>query len=71
MLRILTDCVDNIINLENASDCLTGESDGAGADQERLDHVLLQDVGDCSLPHIDTSCFLSLSMSVSQLSYGS
>ena len=70
MLRILTDCVDNIINLENASDCLTGESDGAGADQERLHHVLLQDVGDGALSHINTSSFLTLSMSVSQLSYG-
>ena len=67
----LSDAVDNVINLEDASDSLTGQGDGAGADQKRLDNILLQDVGDGSLPHIDTSCFLSLGVSVSQFSHSS
>ena len=68
---ILTDTINNVINLEDASDSLTGQSDGAGADQERLDNILLQDVGDGSLSHIDTSSFLSLSVFVSQFSHSS
>ena len=67
---ILTDGVDDVVNLEDAPDGLAGEGDGAGADQERLHHVLLEDVGDGSFPHVDPRGLLSLSVSVPQLSNG-
>ena len=59
----LTDCVDNIINLEDRTNTLRCKSDSAGGDEERLNHVLLQDVCDGSLSYIDPGSLLSLNTS--------
>ena len=72
MLRIiLADSVDDVVNLQDAPDRLAGQGDGAGADQEGLDHVLLQDVGDGALPHVYPGGLLALGVFVPQLSDGS
>ena len=65
----LSDSVDDVIDLENAPDGLTGQGDGAGADQERLDHVLLEDVGNGALPHIDPGGLLALGVFVAEFSH--
>merc|ERR1719348_589275 len=64
--RLSAHSIDNVINLENAPYALGGECDGTGGDEERLDHILLQDVGDGTLTHVDTSSFLSLAVFISQ-----
>ena len=69
IIETLADSVDNVVNLEDAADCLAGEGDGAGADQERLDDVLLQDVGDGAFPHVDPGRLLSLGVFVPQLGH--
>ena len=68
---ILADSVDDVVNLQNAPDRLASQGDGAGADQEGLDHVLLQDVGDGALPHVNPSSLLALGVFVPQLGDGS
>ena len=55
--------VDNVVNLENAAHGLGGEGDGAGGDEERLHHVLLQDVGNGALSHVDAGRLLTLQTS--------
>ena len=57
---LATNGVDNVVNLEDTAHGLGGERDSAGGDEEGLDHVLLQDVGNGALPHIDPSRFLAL-----------
>ena len=52
--------VDDVVDLENGADRLGGEGDGAGGHEQRLDHVLLQDVRDGALPHVDAGRLLSL-----------
>ena len=52
--------VDNVVDLEDGADSLGGEGDGAGGHQQRLHHVLLQDVRDSALPHVDSGRLLSL-----------
>ena len=63
----VTSCVHNVFDLENTTDCLAGEGDSTGADQERLDDVLLQDVGDGTLPHVDPGSLLTLGVFVPEL----
>ena len=60
IIEILADSVDNVVNLEDAADCLAGQGDGTGADQQGLDHVLLQDVGDGALPHVDPGSLVAI-----------
>ena len=57
---LATNGVDNVVNLEDTAHGLGGERDSAGGDEEGLDHVLLQDVGNGDLPHVDPSRFLAL-----------
>ena len=52
--------VDNVVNLEDAAHGLGGERNGAGGDEERLHHVLLQDVGDHALANVDAGIHLTL-----------
>ena len=68
--EILADSVDDVVDLQDAPDRLAGEGDGAGADQQGLDHVLLQDVGDGALPHVDPGSLLTLGVFVPQLGDG-
>ena len=39
----------HVVDLEDAADGLGGEGQGADGDQQRLDHQLLQDIGDPTL----------------------
>lgn len=39
----------DVVDLEDAADRFRGEGEGADGDQQRLDHQLLQDVGDAAL----------------------
>ena len=65
---LTTDSVDDVVDLEDGPDALGGQGDGAGGDEQRLDHVLLQDVGDASFPHVDPSRLLSLDKQMVKLS---
>lgn len=66
----LSDGVDNVVDFEYGSDGLRGQGDGACGNEEGLDDILLQDVGDCSLAHIDPAVDFSLGVLVPQLSDG-
>lgn len=57
----------NIINTQDQSDSLRGKLDRTCRYQQRLQHVLLEDIGHQSFPNVDTGVPLSQSMSVSQL----
>ncbi len=39
-----------------------GECDRSGGHKQRLHHILLQDVGDSALPHVDTGSLLTLAV---------
>ena len=65
------DRVDDIIDLEDAANRLASEGDAACADQQRLHHILLQDIGNCSFSHVDSCRLLSLRVSIPQLCHRS
>ena len=55
---------DFIIDLQDHSNTLTRQRDGARGHQQRLHHILLQDVCDLAFPHVDARVLLSLGMTV-------
>ena len=50
--------LDDVVDFEDGSDSFRRLRDGSGADQDRLDDVLLQNVGDASTTDVDASGFL-------------
>ena len=56
----LSDGVDDVVDLEYGPDALAGQGDGGGGHQQRLDHVLLQDVGDGALADVDAGALVAL-----------
>merc|ERR1712083_1086777 len=66
---LASDCVHDVVDLQNGPDRLARE--GAGADQERLNDILIQNIGNGSFPHINSGSFFALCMPVSQFCDGS
>ena len=60
ILHLATDSVDNIVDLQDGAHALGGQGDGAGGDEQRLNDVLLQDVGDATFSHVNSGGLLSL-----------
>jgi hypothetical protein len=58
--RLSSDGVDDVVDLHQAADGLGGQGDGGGRDEQRLDDVLLQDVGDHALANVDAGIHLTL-----------
>mmetsp|Transcript_39722 Transcript_39722/g.122315 ORF Transcript_39722/g.122315 Transcript_39722/m.122315 type:complete len:411 (-) Transcript_39722:501-1733(-) len=58
---------DNVVNLQDEPDALGRERDGRGVDEERDQHVLLEDVCHLALAHVDARRLLALRMLVPQL----
>ena len=57
---ILSDGVDDVVDLEDGPDRLRGEVERRGGDEQRLHDVLVEDVGDGALPHVDAAHGLAL-----------
>ena len=62
--------VDDVVDLHEAADGLGGQGDGRRRHQQRLDDVLVEDVGDHALANVDAGVDLALSVSVAQLGDG-
>ena len=65
--NLATNGIDNIINLQDWPHTLRRQGNGAGGHEQGLHHVLLQDVGDAALSHIDAGRLLALGVTVAQL----
>ena len=68
---LASDGVHNVVDLQNGPDRLAREGDGASTDQERLNNILIQNIGNSSIPHINSGSFFTLCVPVSQLCDGS
>jgi hypothetical protein len=65
----LSNGVDDVVDFEDGPDRLRGKVDGRGGDEEGLDDVLVEDVGDAALAHVDTGHGLSLRVAVAELGH--
>mmetsp|Transcript_2970 Transcript_2970/g.8795 ORF Transcript_2970/g.8795 Transcript_2970/m.8795 type:complete len:255 (+) Transcript_2970:290-1054(+) len=58
---------DDVVNLEDHAHALGGERDGGGVHEQRNDNVLLEDVGNGALAHVDARALLPGGVAVAQL----
>ncbi len=58
---------EHVVDFQEHTDGLRGEHDGADADEERLDDVLVVHVGDASLPDVDASVLFTGGVPVPEL----
>ena len=58
--NLLSDGVDDIVDLHETADGLWGQGDGGGGDEEGLDNILFQDVGDHALANVNARVHLTL-----------
>ena len=61
-------CLDIVVNLEEQADGLCSQLDGASSDEEGLDDLLLEDVGDETLADVDAGASVAQCMTVAQFS---
>mmetsp|Transcript_16167 Transcript_16167/g.39088 ORF Transcript_16167/g.39088 Transcript_16167/m.39088 type:complete len:308 (+) Transcript_16167:85-1008(+) len=59
--------VHHIVDLQDHTHGLRSHLHGRHRDQQGLHHVLIQDVGDCSLPHVDAKVLFSVGVVRPQL----
>ena len=68
--RRLTDTVDDVVDLEDWPHGLGGQVDGRDRDEEGLNDVLLEDVGDAALADVDSGVLLAERVAIAQLGDG-
>ena len=60
-------CLNVVVDLQQQAHCLSRKLDRAGGDQQRLDDLLLENVGDEALADVDSGIALAESMAVAEL----
>ena len=66
----LATCVDNIIDLQNASNRLRRQVDGTDGDQQRLHDILVGHIWNTSTANIDACSAVAVRMAISKLCDG-
>ena len=66
----LSTALDYVVYFKNGSDSLRGLRDGGRADEDRLNDVFLEDVGDAASPHVDARRLFILIVPISQIGDG-
>ena len=63
----LSDGVDNVVDLEDGPHRLGGQVERGRRHEQRLHDILVEYIGDGSLPHVDPAHFLPLGVAVAKL----